>query len=255
MVRERGEEVERQDGDDEAVEERTEHGQPDAQRATEEGAGEVAVGDVVLDLVDDVVLVVEPLDLPVALELVEPVRHVVGQRADLVGDDRHDRDQEERQRRDHGEDHGEHGVRPAHAAPLEEADGGVEAGRQEERDHDQHQRRADGLDLHREPDRDQHAEAADEADVERRVVVERWTGLAEVVLVRRGRRRSSSSCSGSGCGRLRGVGSLLVLAEAGDDVAQRGELGGDGVAALGHPVHLGPDRGRARARPRRRRRR
>ena len=76
----RGEEVQRQHDDDEAVEQRAEHRQPDADRAAEERADEVAVGDVVLDLVDDVVLVVEPLHLAVALQVVEPVRHVVGQR-------------------------------------------------------------------------------------------------------------------------------------------------------------------------------
>ena len=51
-----------------------EHGQADAEHAAEQAADEVAGGDVVLGLVDEVVLVVEVLDLPVVLELVEPVR-------------------------------------------------------------------------------------------------------------------------------------------------------------------------------------
>ena len=34
--------------------------------------------------------------------------------------------------------------------------------------------------------------------------------------------------------------STLVLAEAGDEVGERGQLGGDGGPALGQPVQLGP---------------
>ena len=103
-------------------------------------------------------------------------------------------------------------------------------------------------------------EAADEADVERRAVVERWTGLAEVR--RPADRRPASSASSARvvvlAGRRRGRpavrrSGVLVLAEAGDDVAQRGELGGDRVAALGHPVDLGAERGQLALASRRRR--
>ena len=55
------------------------------------------------------------------------------------------------------------------------------------------------------------------------------------------RRRPASSP------RAPGPCSTLVLAEAGDDVAQRGELGGDRVAALGHPVDLGPEAASSRS--------
>ena len=91
-----------------------------------------------------------------------------------------------------------------------------------------------------EPQRDQEAEAADEADVERRAVVERRPGLAEVVVDRLTVGRSSGSVGlllGAAPGRRSLV--VLVLGEPGDDVAQRGELRGDRVAALGHPVDLG----------------
>ena len=72
-------------------------------------------------------------------------------------------------------------------------------------DHDQHQRGADGLDLHGQPQRDQDAEPAEEADVEGRVPVERRPGLAEVVVVGAGRLAVSSSCSGSAGGVSRGA--------------------------------------------------
>ncbi len=88
---------------------------------------------------------------------------------------------------------------------------------------------------------DQHPEAADEPDVERRVPVQGRPGLAEVVVGRPGCPAGVVLGLGLGRGSLglcRGLASL-VLAEAGDHVAQRGELGGDRVAALGEPVDLG----------------
>ena len=95
-------------------------------------------------------------------------------------------------------------------------------------------------------------------------------GLAEVRRARRRRRsrgvrrrwpadgaRSGRSIRSPGLGRpvvpagRRVPRQLVVLAEAGDDVAERGELGGDRVAALGQAVDLGLECAAARARPRR----
>ena len=133
----------------------------------------------------------------------------------------------------------------------------VEADGEEQRDHDQDQRRADRRDLGRSQKATQRAEAPTKPTKNG----EWWSSGGRA---RRGRRACAAAVVGAvGCprpGSARRAGSgcvlaavravpapeaqaLLVVAEAGHDVAQRGELGGDRVAALGQPVDLGPEGG------------
>ena len=137
-------------------------------------------GDVVADLVDDVEPVVEVLDLPVALELVEPLGGVVGDLGDLVGDDRDDRPQEQRHRDE--EEHDHHVTARPRRSPRRSnhSTDGLRPGREEQRDDDEDQHAADALDLVEQPARHHEAEATEEADVERRVPVEARAGPAEV---------------------------------------------------------------------------
>ena len=170
---------------------------------------------------------------------------LLGDRGDLVGDHRDDRDDEQRHGDDHRDDHDDDGVATAHAAPLEELDRRVEPGGEEERDDDQDQRRADGRDVGGQPERDQGTRGR------RRSRRRTAPGGPAADRARRGRRSADGAVAPS-VGARRLLGGLLARAAArsvaqdssspkpGDHVTQRRELGGDRVAALDQPVDLGP---------------
>ena len=155
---------------------------PKPEDAAEDAGREVAVLDVVAGLVDDVEPLVELLDLLVALQLVEPAGRVLGDRGDLVGDHRDDRQQEQRHPEQEQHDHHRHGEAASHPPPLEPLDRGVEAGGQEQRDDDQDQYAADALELAEQPAR-QH-----EAETSRRSRCRRASGGRSAARDDRGRR-------------------------------------------------------------------
>ena len=175
-----GEEVQRQHDDDERVGQGAEEAKAQAQDAAEDAGREVAVLDVVAGLVDHIETLVELLDLLVALQLVEPAGRALGDRGDLVGDHRDDREQEQRHPEQEQHDHHRHGEAASHPPTLEPLDRGVEAGGQEQRDDDQDQYAADALELAEQPARQHEAETSEEADVEGRVAVEARPGTTEV---------------------------------------------------------------------------
>jgi hypothetical protein len=130
---------------------------------------EVTGRDVVLRPLDDPVVLVELSHGGVLAQVVEVVRHLLGEGVALLHDGRHHGEAEAHERRDHTEEHDADRHAAAHVPRHQPLDRGVETDGEEQRDDDQHED-ATCLDerLGEEPG-EEHPERAEEAEHERRV--------------------------------------------------------------------------------------
>ena len=163
----RGQEVEREDHDDEGVGQERQHLEADADHAAEDRGPEVLAGDELLDLVDDVVAVVELLDLPVGLQLPGTssgaLSTISATWSAITGTSATtNRVTAPRNTSDHGE-HRRGCVAAPVAHPLH---GRVEADGQEHRHHDQDQDRPDREQQPAEPPGQQRPRRGEQPDAE-----------------------------------------------------------------------------------------